>query len=739
MLSLLLTAPAFVQTVGYTELNSPDWVVTELTQRMRSPSTCRFRAADTLGTEAPLTPRAAVRFTADNGDVLFAGRVLPASRTLNQSTDVTEYAAADVSEYLAYNPCAEVNQWYNRDSTDENIVPYPTDKTWVQIIQTEFAPIVGAGRLIGALDFSDIPADVAALVPGNFQVKGKNWKTILEALAAEIPVIAWYYDCATCPANRIEGGTLRFYDLSKAPSSPVSVYLATRDDTDAAAANVKALSLNEDISQSVDTLVLHGWGTMRERIELATQGWNPAKAGLFSTSAKVYLVRNDQFYQVTDDLYDPSDPTAYNPGMPSPKYFDIDAASFPYQWKTLTEAANRPWFPETTLTDGRFAYRRYKVSREIVDLRLIRDGSTPPKYTKADQSMWVLGLRTTWNAGPLNFTINGNPYTGVFLDGVKIVPFTNGLVDDFGRAGINFSYYPSFPNEPIRKINLGAPAAYERNYFITAKSMVIRTDYLFTGVVAEAPSAATWQNISNTNGQSVSAYWGYGSSSHSGVYLRYTGKDALTLTRTDATLGYGKKAVLWDQRFLKYYNIQNELLRDDTVMMGKYADMLFGMLKRKRTYGSVSLVIAPAAQSSYPMGAFLRVHGWDGTTKTIGSRVQERNLVELTDRGQLTLTLDTPSSYNSLNASVAFRQFFAANEIRGSLGPSGSYVNNNFGGGGGGGGGGISPTVPGGGNGIDPIFPPGGGLGGGPDTGGAGGWGGSCCDPPSSDPNSSGS
>ncbi len=203
------------------ELNSPStYEVSEISQRMSKAATCAFSVISDHADAGLFPARTRVMFSVTKASgmnpkvVLFDGYTLPASRKLAPGAEQVVYTAADIVEQLGYTPCDEVNQWYNRTTNDAGVYPYPTDQTLEQIITTELASIVGAGKLIYALDFTAL-GSVKDIVPREFEVKGKTFLGILDALATEVGVMGFWADPSTLNINvspATGGSTLRFYD-----------------------------------------------------------------------------------------------------------------------------------------------------------------------------------------------------------------------------------------------------------------------------------------------------------------------------------------------------------------------------------------------------------------------------------------------------------------------------------------------------------------------------------------------
>lgn len=692
------------------ELNSDSYSIQEIVHGMKRASTCRFRPVAGLSDSAALADRQEVKFTL-SGSVVFVGRVLPASRSLGAGADEIEYMAADVTEYLATNPIAEVNEWYNR-SRDQNIYPYPTDAGIRTIIETELASIIGVGKPIGATDWTNVPADTQALVIYNFQTKGKTWLGLLESVAAEVPTLAWWYDPTTTSGSTADGGTLRFYDLSKTSGTTAVAVVGRKDGVaDGYTPNVESHNLQVDISQSYDKLTIHGWGDMTELLEEATAGWDYTKDGGFTGHYDPAILRDH-----------PSTPGKVQQFTP-----DAGGGS----WSTVSDtSSSHPWFATSQRSVNRDAYRKYKVTKEIVDVRLTRDDTvSPPRYVSAERSMWVYTLAYSWDAGPIAFPIDAGYYVGALVHGTKFTMFTNGIYDDFGDVTPDASIYPDYPTTRLPRTDLGTPAQYEKEYFNLQAPRVVRTNYLFQSVSPSATDAAEYANLVNSF---CFCYWPVGSvPTRTDVWMLYTGRDDLSIVVEDAGLGYSKHKELWDQRFFKYTNIDGDVVRDDTAMLQDYADALFAFLSRKRVYGSINLVVDPSeAMTKYAMGTFVRIRNWDtaGGTYDVPAIVQSLNLTEARDAFRVVVGFDSPNTFHSLDISTRFRQYFEANQINGTGGVIGDgFATGGGGGGGSGGGGGGSGGSGGSGGGSSP----------GGDGGSDGGWGGgwaNCCDIVGTDP-----
>lgn len=690
------------------EINSDSYIVDEIEHGMKRPSTARFRPASALFDAEPLAARRRVKYTL-GGTVIFVGRILPVTRRLDSNRDEVEYMAADVMEYLASNPILMENEWYNR-SRDVNIYPYPTDASIRTIIETEFNAIVGTGKAIGALDWTEVPTDTQNLVILNLQTKGKTWLGLLEVIAAEVPTLSWWYDPSTTDGSNSEGGTLRFYDISKTTGTFNEAIYPQRDGLETyGVPTVESIEISIDISQSYDKLTLHGWGDMEEVEEQATPGWDYTKDGVFTSHYAPQILRD-------------------SPTLPG-RVEQFSADSGGGTWSAVSDTSYlNPYFATSQRQPNRDAYRKWKVSREIVDLRLSKDDSvSPARYVSAERSMWVYTLQYGWSVGRIAFDIDGGYYVGTVTNGTKFVIFTNGIQDDFGLMRPEPQLYPNYPAEPLPKIEIGTPAAFERNYFTLQNARVFRTNYQFDGV---SPSATDYLHYANLVGVRCYCYWGTGSiPSNSDLWLMYTAREELQVVLENTSLGYSKHLELWDQRFFKYTNIAGTVIRDDTAMLEDYAAAIFALASRKRVYGTITTITAPEdGLTAHPMGTFVRIRNWqtDGGTYDLPVMVQSIKMTDLRDQHKLVVGFDTATTFRSLDITTKFRQYFEANQVNGTSGTTGNgdSVGDGWGQGGGNGG----DNTGGGGN------SPGGGSG----DGWTGGWP-SCCQTTTEDPETSGS
>jgi len=652
------------------ELNADGYIVSEIQHSMKRASTIRFSVSAGLGDTSAMTNRQPVKFTL-GGVILFAGRTLPATRRIDASRDEIEYLAGDVLEYLATNPIVEENEWYNRPR-DANIYPYPTDVGIRSIIETEFVSIVGTGKTIGAFDWTSVPAATQALVIYNFQTRGKTWLGLLESIAGEVPTLGWWYDPSTTSGSDVDGGTLRFYDLSKTTGTTAEATIARRDGvSDGHPPTVESVEVSIDISQSYDKITLHGWGNMTEIQEQATPAWDYTRDGTFTSHRNPVILRDSASY----------------PGRVEQFSASVSGGA----WALAADSSSsNPYFALSTRQVNRDAYRKYKVSHPIINLRLTRDDSvSPPRYVSAERSMWVYRLQYGWDVGPIGFAIDGGYYLGSLNNGVKNVLFTNGIKDDFGYVRPEPGLYPNYPSAPLPLFEMGTPAAFEENYFTLQNPLVIKTSYYFDGVSPSADDYTKWTNIADTL---CYCYWGYGDPGHhSDLYLLYTAGDDLTIEVSDSSLGYSKHLELWDQRFFKYTNIAGTVIRDDTTMLTAYANALFALVSRKRVYGSITVIAQPSEGfTAHPMGSIVRMRNWgsDGATYDLPVIVQSLRLTDLRDAYRLSVGFDSSDTFHSLDITTQFRQYFEANQVYGTSGITGNTGSTGSGWGGNTGGGG---------------------------------------------------
>lgn len=681
--------------MAFTEINTDEYDVQAIEHQMGRTSLMRFTKISELGDDDELPVRTNVRYTVD-GAVWFAGKTLPVKRSIGPGgQEVIEYVAADITEFLARNPCDEVNRYYNRNQSDSNIYPYPSGKSVQFIVDAEFDSIVGSGKLIGGIDWA-LAGTGKDIVPLDFETRGKTWLQILDALVAEVPTLAWWYDPSDgLNSNEVTGGTIRFYDLSVVPGSPQDVWLPDKsnDTLDEDDRVIESIDIDEDISSSYDTLVLFGWGDCVEEYEKVVPAFNAS-----GVEFNVVLRQNTNNVQQLSTIGSGSwvNPDSNNLGR-------------------------KGWHPGSKRLDAQWLYRRFQVTKEIIDLRLRLDTTvTPNVVVRESQSMWVETLNYVYNTGPLTFTLNSAVYVGALLSGVKVqVPYTGNQDDDsgneitdFGTVVPNPSMYPSYPTDTEPRVQLGTPAEYEGKYFTLASPLIHRSDFVFS---ANLSGSVPYNLLIN---QPVFKYRVMGND----VWLRYTSKEEFKVTLTDGSLGYGKKIHLWDQRFLKYTDKDGTVVRDDTATMTDYATTMFALMKRRRVYGSLAVHLPDTddAINAIPMGASIRIRNWKGSTnKTLDARVQSVNLTDTRHRHALKLGFDSPSTFTAIEKAARFRAWFRANEINGTGGASGAGGGQSPGAGGG--------TDPGsGGEGGEGAGGGGGGCGcGGPGTGPGGGTGGS--------------
>lgn len=629
-----------------TELNADGYEVLDLQHQMGKAATLRFYQYADIGDATMLATRTLVKYTV-NGVIWFMGRTLPGRRVIQRGRDAIEYVASDYIEYLASNPCAEVSEWYNRVVNDITVYPWPSDRTVKQIIEAEFASIVGGSNFIASLDFSDLPLSVTAFVPREVHTKGKTWLGLLDSLVAECPVLGYWLDPTTCDGAHASGigATLRFYDLSKAAASPKDVYLPKFNSVvDNQPVTVEALDINEDISASCDTLIVHGWGSMTEMYEELTPAWDS-----YPSSAFGHYLRDKADGSGTVE--------GYIFGSPAGDWADETNPV----WAIM---GGRPWHPASRDGNYRHIGRRYTTTKEIVDLRLQRrSGTSPAEYVRAGQSMFVEKLAYRWYVGPTGMIIDGDYYAGSYAQGVKRTAYTHGLYDDDGDVRLNDRIYEDDDDTP--RFPTDAPEAFEGNYILLKDPQVMQTHYRFN---ANASGDARWDSLIN---QVCYIYWPIGEP----MWMRYTGRDPLTATKTDGTLGYSKTIVLYDPRFIKYTDFDGNVLKDDTSTLSNYADVLFSFLKRRRVYGSVRIVANPNSFfTAFPMGCFIRVNNWQttGGTNTIAARVQGMTLTFGRDAHDFTLTFDRQAvTFAPLDKKLQSLEYFEGNDYEGNAGLQG--------------------------------------------------------------------
>jgi hypothetical protein len=698
------------------EINDPEhWELLDLTQEMGRATVMRFRRVagsghTALGDDPVLPDRTKVVYTV-RGRRWFAGTVLPLESTVAPSdeADRVVYTAADILEYLGNNPANVVSEWYNMPLTDTSIIDYPVDRTVRQIIEAEFAPIVGPGQPIGALDWSGVPTEVQDLIPRRVQIKDRTWIGVLDAITVEVPTLTYWLDPDTIPDGDIIGGTLRFFDVGGVPATATRAF-ATLPARGAAVSvrepNVIGATLTRDLSRSIDRLELHGWGTMKERREKAVRAWSldPNISGYFSTPLPGGQVRPLRI--------DPSG------GGSTGRIQKFAPDSGGGTWTNTTGLEPfAPWFPESRDRDARWVGLRYRVNYPIVDLKLVRSGagttSDPYVYSRAPVSMTVEVPAYRWYAGPVTFiTPSGGVVSGRLAQGLKVVPYSEGLVDDWGAVRLITELYPGWAtNDPTGGplFSIGTPAAFDnapvsgipRGFFVLHTPRVSRTNYIFVDYINNPeiyPNNGHWLNLTqalsapNPNDLPVFVYWDI--SEH--VWLTYTGKEPLVAVVENPALNYQRTLRLLDPRFIKYTDIDNVVLRDDTAVLNAYAEMLFSLLSRERVSGTITVTVHPDdVDVEWPMGAGVTMVNWERGPDTysladvmspappdtptypawrIPSRVQQRILTRTATEHVLTVGFDREMTFAPLEMLTQFRAFFAGAEINGetaSLGNSG--------------------------------------------------------------------
>lgn len=630
LLPFLSTTSVTVKTLS----DDSVYQITEIEQAMRRASRASFYRHQDAGDAVALPVRSGVVFV-HNGVVWFAGRTLPAQRSIRAGQDVVQYVAADYLEYLGMQPCDEVNEWYNRTLTDTSVYPYPTGQTVREIIETEFASIVGALKPIGSLNFDEL-GDIGDIVIYDFQTTGKSFLGLLDALCNEVPMMAYWYDPSTIPVEtpqKLNGGTLRFYNLATESADIAHLILNPKGagafDVAAPTVNCESVDIQEDISASYDEVTLVGWGDMSEQYELASPAWTEGSPG-------------QDFEILMRD----------NPATGRPEAFPV--------------IYGHPWSPESTRENHRYMNRRYSVEHDIVDLKLtLKEGADPPEWIRQEQSMHVEVLAYTWYAGPIGFIdADGQAQNGYIDDNVKVVPYTGGFVDDFGSVEPNHTLYPDYPGEPLTpRFSIGVPAAFERNYFLLANALVRRTGYRFT---ANLSGDTDFDDVVGIN---TYKYWQTGDE----VWMYYTALDTLEVSVSNLALGYAKTLRIYDQRFLKYTNLDDEVLRDDTALMTVHAQAIFDLVSRPRHYGNAMVHLDPDNLDTFGMGFTVDVTNWrtNGNVYEPNVRIQGRTLTQLRDEWRLKITFDNAVTYVPLERTLKAREFWKGNKEEGSGGLQG--------------------------------------------------------------------
>lgn len=634
-----------------TEINNPAvYEVTSLKHEMGKASRMVFYVIADKGDSTAIADRTEVKFTIGSTCV-FYGRTLPAKRVIRNGVDTIEYTAADPIEFLGNNPVANsgdgVNWWYNRKDIDISAYVYPTAQRVRDIVDTEFASIVGTGQVIYAIDWTE-GGNPANVVPFTFQVKGKSWLGLLEALINETPGLTYWYDPTTYNEASNRKGTLRFYDLTAAGSSPKQVILPYRDPLSPRTytANWEAGEIVEDVSASYDTVVVHGWGTMTEVYESATADWTALSSGAIGGSMP--FLRKTAAGSIE----------AFVPGLGGGTWTDESLIS------------PRPWFPESNAPGYKAAYRRFSVPDDVADIKIVRANTgSPAEYRRELQSVWLDVCQNVWDLGS-SWTVSGQVHSVVMAAGIRIADFGDtATVDNDGIVKANPTLYPTYPtigaNET--KFALAVPSAIERDRFIVKEPMVRRTDYLFTSILTFTGSSG-YANLAN---QVCFKYWPI----DFGMKLRYTKHADFSVTQTDGALGYDKRLDLYDERFLKYIDKDGNTLRDDTTYLNAYLTPVWDLVKRKRVYGS--LVIHDEGGGNpftlWPMGTGITLcnYGSDNTTRTLPVRVQSVDITQWLTQQRVTIAFDRENTFRPLSKYLEGHEWFIGNSAAGEGGLEG--------------------------------------------------------------------
>lgn len=638
------------------ELNVPGvYEVTSIRHEMgRAATLTFFKISEDPDNPTPdISLRTEVKFTV-NGVVWFLGWTLPGRRSIAAGREVLEYTAADALEFMGNNPCANdglgESEWYNRNAVDVTAFAWPSNQTVREIIEAELASLVGVGgSILAGFDFT-LAGTAADVVPTEFQTKGKTWLGIVEALVNEAPGLGYWYDPSTLnvsgPSETWVRGTLRFYDLSTAGLNPTRkiARLARRGTpVDGAPATLESAEISEDISQSYDRVIVRGWGDMQERYETASPAWTALSASAYGDGGR-YLRHNQTTGKVE----------AFVPALGGGT------------WEPEDTLSPRPWFPESAAPDYKNVGRRFSVTHGIADLRITRKDSTSPAvYQRDPQSMWVFTLQHVWNLGTLQWFSGSTLHVGYLIADVKIADYSAGIVDDDGSVKPNEQLYgdPVTGTEP--RFLLPTPSAYDTadgtGYFVLKEHLFRRTQYLFLSASGI-----------NANLANVPCFKFYPTYDY--VWFKYTATDVLQEEAANLGLGYEKTLLLYDQRLVKYTDIDGNVLRDDSPAMASAAAAVFALVSRLRVYGTLLVHQDPATVwTDWPMGALVRLNNWgsDGADYDVAAPVQGFDLSRCRDEWRVTLRLDRENTFRPLERMIQAMEFFEGDSVVGEAGLQG--------------------------------------------------------------------
>lgn len=627
-----------------TEINSPHvYEMTGLVHEMGRAARMSFYViGENPDTTSPtFDVQDEVRFTV-GGVCWFYGRVLPARKVIRAGEEVLEYIAADPLEWLGNNFCfnngAGVSEWYNRNVVDVAAYDWPSDKTVEQILTAELASIVGAGLLINALDFTRA-GNPRLVKPAEFQTKGKTWLGIIEALVNESPGLGYWYDPSTCialspPTGMATYGTLRFYDLSTVGLSATrkDIVVKARSLTyEGVAANAEDIEINEDFSASYDTLRVRGLGAMTERYEQASASFSSLSGSAYGNSGP--FLRHNTTTGKTE---------AFQPSV------------LGGQWVDESTLGVRPWFPESTAPGYKTVGRRFAVTHPIMDLRITRkDGTSPAVYTRDVQSMWAFTLQSVWYAGKLAWWEGDTLWTAQLQADLKYGQFSGGDVDDDGDVKYNVEAYGDPVTTTQPRFGLPTPTAYDSangvGYVLLKEPLMRRTQYLWTGT--------SDPDYANIVGVPCFKYW----PTYDYCWLKYTSADPLEVSQTDGALGYNKTMILYDQRLMKYTNIDGLTIKDDTSKMTAITTAIFDFVKRRRIYGRATLHTTSAGVfTNWPMGSLVRLVNWggDGTNYSPPAFIQSIDLSKLLYEERLGISFDRNNTFMPLERYLEGHEFY---------------------------------------------------------------------------------